>query len=187
MTSQALRRFSGGYLALWFVLFGGSILIGDHLTVGLVDGLSAVPLPLVVMLGWLPCGLIVPVLLVGSARFAEPPMRRPWLILAAVCGLVLAVQVPMLLRRDRYSSQACRLAAQTPTGEALTAGLLGSFGAVLLWALLFQISNWLLGRIRGERVSFSDNTWGLRPRSRRVFAVGAAVSMLIGLGVALVI
>lgn len=172
---------------LWFAIVGAGIAVGDDLMVWLVDALSGTWLPLLVVLSWLPFGLIMLFLLADSARIDAPAMRQPWLTLTAVCGLALALQVPTLLRKERRSSEAYRLATHTPVGEALIAGLIGALGAAMVWTFVFQSGSWLRGRIRGERVPFWDRAWGMRPRSRRVFAVGAAASVLMGLGVALVV
>ncbi|MGC4768004.1 hypothetical protein ACLQ25_03340 [Micromonospora sp. DT44] len=187
MTPQDLRRFGFAYLVLWFAIFGAGMLVGDDLMVVLVDVMSGIWLPLVVVLSWLPFGSFILFLFADSARVDAPPMRQPWLTLVALSGLVLAGQVPTIFRKDRRSSDAYRLAAHTPVGEALVAGLVGSFGAALVWTLLFQSARWLRGRISGQRVPFLDNSWGMRPRSRRVFGMGAAASVLIGLGLALAV
>lgn len=62
---------------------------------------------------------------------------------------------------------------------------MGAFGTVLLWTLVLQTWRWTRGRFRGEKLRFIDNSWGMQPMSRRRFAVGAAVSALLGLVVAL--
>ncbi|MGC4852906.1 hypothetical protein ACLQ24_05795 [Micromonospora sp. DT4] len=172
-------------MVLWFAIFGAGILVGDDLMVMLADVMSGTWLPLVVVLSWLPFGSIILLLLADSARLDAPPMRQPWLTPIALCALVLAGQVPTILRKDRRSSDAYRLAAHTPVGEALASGLVGALSAAMVWTLLFLSARWLRGKIRGKRVPFWDNTWGMRPRSRRVFATGAAASVLIGLGFAL--
>lgn len=187
MTPQDLRRFGFPYLVLWFAIFGAGNLIGDDLMVMLVDVMSGAWLPLVVVLSWLPFGLLILFLAADSARVDAPPMRQPWLTPIALCGLVLAGQIPTILRKERRSSDAYRLAAHTPVGEALASGLVGAFGAAMVWTLLFLTARWLRGRISGQRVPFRDNTWGMRPRSRRVFATGATASVLIGLGLALAV
>jgi hypothetical protein len=185
VTPQDVRRFGFGYLVLWFAIFGAGFLVGDDLMVVLVDVMSGTWLPLVVVLSWLPFGSIILFLSADAARVDAPPMRQPWVTLTALSGLALAGQIPTILRKERRSSDAYRLAAHTPVGEALASGLVGAFSAAMVWTVLFHSARWLRGRISGRRMSFWDNTWGMQPRSRRVFATGAAASVLIGLGFAL--
>lgn len=153
--------------------------------VWLTDALSAVPVPLVVVLSWLPFGLMMLFFFADASRTAAPPMRQPWIGLIAGLGLLIAIQVPVVFRRrpgDEYES-----AAATATGRAIIAGAAGAFVSVLLMTLVFMTWRWLRGRIRGQKVPFADNSWGMQPEVRRRFAVGASIAALAGLVVSLAV
>jgi hypothetical protein len=173
------------YLVLWFVVFIAMVFLADSVLPPLVEALGSAPVPLVVVLGWLPAGAAVLSLTADAARVDRPAMRQPWVAVLAVAGLAIAVELPVVLRRLRFASDEYRAAADTQAGEALVAGAMWPVGLVLLWALLFQTARWLAGRLRGRRVAFRDDSWGTDPRLRRRFAVAAGAAVLLGLGCAL--
>lgn len=183
MTSPAMGRFGCGYLVLWFLVFAVAIFVGEPTMVWLADALSAVPTPLVVVLSWLPFGLIILCLLADAMRTTAPPMRQPWVGLLACLGLVMAFQVPVVFQRR--PGDAYEMAAATTTGRALIAGAVGAYVSVLLLAFVFMTWRWLRGRIRGQKVPFADNSWGMQPESRRRFAIGASIAAVLGLVVSL--
>lgn len=183
MTSPATGRSGCGYLILWFLVFVVAIFVGEPTMVWLADALSAVPTPLVVVLSWLPFGLIILCFLADAMPTTARPMRQPWMGLMACLGLVMAFQVPVVFQRR--PGEAYEMAAATPTGRAFIAGAWGAYVSVLLLAFVIMMWRWLRGRVRGQKVPFEDHSWGMQPESRRRFAVGASIAAVLGLVVSL--
>lgn len=187
ITNMGVSKIGTGWvwLALFFLVFAGGAFLGGPVLVLLIDALSSTPRPLVVVLSWLPFGLMMLFFLADAMSTTAPPMRRPWVNLIAVTGLVGIAELTVIMRRP--PSAALDVAASTATGQALVAGFLGSVGAVFLYTFVFQSARWISGRVCGEKVRFSDDSWGHQPKRRRRFVVGATATSLLGLVVGLMV
>jgi hypothetical protein len=184
-SSSAMSGWGCLYLVLWFAVFIVMVFLGDSLLPPLVKALGSAPIPVVVVLSWMPTGAAILALTADAARIDRPAMRQPWVGVLTVAGIAIAVQLPVVLRRLRFASDEYRAAADTAVGEALVAGAMWPIGLVLLWTLLFQTARWVAARVRGRNVAFRDNAWGTDPRLRRRFAVVAGAAVLLGLAFAL--
>lgn len=164
------------YLVAWFVLFLGSLAFRYDMIMWLDPWLSALPLAVSVLVGWLPLAIIVATAILSGTRSGRAPSRAA-AIVAGTLALVLAVQTGMLVSSQPAGDP------PTATGRAMQGGFFGAAGPLLIWTFLLMAASWLRDRIARQRVPFRSP----RHLDARYLIGGGACCMLIGLAIALVV